>query len=268
MTAGAAPGDGKAPSPGSPRSRFYLADLRGEEFRETDLSGVRMRGVILEGADIDGAIYGLRVNGVEIAPLVEAELDRRHPERALLRDRSVPGLRAAHAAYAAMWEQTYERVAGMPPETVEVSVDDEYTFVQTLRHLVFCADGWLRWGAQARRDDDVFWPAGVAHTQYAPRSVELGIDPAAAPSYEDALAVRRARTREVGDFLADLTPERAAEPAEPPPWMDPSEPFTVGGCLSVVLSEEWEHHSFAVRDLDVIDGRARDEAPGDDDGLR
>jgi hypothetical protein len=34
--------------------------------------------------------------------------------------------------------------------------------------------------------------------------------------------------------------------------MDQSEPFTVGACLSVILSEEWHHHSFATRDLDVL----------------
>jgi hypothetical protein len=207
-------GSGATPPGGSRTSRFYLANLRGEEFRETDMSGVRMRGVLLDGADIDGSIYGLRVNGVEIQPLVEAELDRRHPERALLRDHTVAGLRAAHAAYSTMWERTYERVAAMPPESVGVSVDDEYTFAQTLRHLVFCTDGWLRWGAEGRRGDDVFWSAGVSHTEYASQVAELGIDPAATPSYDDVLSVRRARVGELGDFLAGLTPERARMLAE------------------------------------------------------
>lgn len=232
-----------------------FVDMSGAQFREVVLNGVRMRGVELVDADIDGAVYGLRVNGVEIAPLVEAELNRRHPERALLQDRTVAGLRAALEAYDRMWESTYERVASMPAGTVDVSVDDEWSFAQTLRHLVLCTDGWLRWGAQGRRGD-VFWPAGVAHSQFAPRAGEVGIDPAAAPSYQEVLETRRGRVREVREFLAGLTPEQAGSPAEPPPWMDQSEAFTVAQCVWVVLSEEWEHHSFATRDLDLIDAGA------------
>jgi hypothetical protein len=230
------------------------ADMSGASFREVVLNGVRMRGVELAGADIDGYIEGLRVNGVEVGPLVEAELNRRHPERALLQDRTVPGLRAALESFDRMWEATYERVASMGPGTVDVSVDEEWSFAQTLRHLVFCTDGWLRWGAQGRRTD-VFWPAGVPHSGFAAGAQALGIDPAAAPSYGEVLEVRRGRLREVREFLDSVTPEQAGSPAEPPPWMDQSEPFVVGQCVWVVLTEEWHHHSYATRDLDLIDTR-------------
>src|SRR5690606_27928247 len=231
-------------------------DLSGASFREARLNGVRMRGVELAGADIDGYIAGLRINGVEVEALVEAELDRRYPERTLLRDRTVAGLRAAQAAYERMWEATYERVAAMPPGTVDVSVDEEWSFAQTLRHLVFCSDGWLRWGAEGRRED-VFWPAGMPHTPFTAEAARtIGTDPDATPSYEELLEVRRGRVREVRDFLAALTPEEAGRAAEPPPWMDQSEPFVVGQCVWVVLSEEWEHHQFATRDLDFVEAGA------------
>ncbi|MFC7025849.1 DinB family protein [Promicromonospora thailandica] len=230
-------------------------DMTGASFREVRLNGVRMRGVELSGADIDGDIFGLRLNGVEVAPLVEAELNRRHPERALLQDRTLAGLRAALDAYERMWEATYERVAAMPEGTVDVSVDEEWSFAQTLRHLVFCTDGWLRWGAQGRRTD-VFWPAGMPHTPYADEAPALGIDPAASPSYAEVLEVRRGRVREVRDYLASVTPEQAGSPADPPPWMDQSEPFVAAQCVWVVLSEEWEHHQFATRDLDLIEAGA------------
>ena len=231
------------------------AAMSGASFREVALNGVRMRGVELAGADIDGYIYGLRVNGVEVEPLVEAELNRRYPERALLQDRSIAGLRAALDAFEAMWEGTVERVAAMPPGTVDVSVDDEWSFARTLRHLVFCTDGWLRWGAQGRRDD-VFWPAGVPHTAFDAGAPGLGIELAAAPTYDEVLEVRRGRLREVREYLAAVTPEQAGSPAEPPPWMDQSEPFVAAQCVGVVLSEEWEHHRFATRDLDLIDAGA------------
>ena len=36
------------------------------------------------------------------------------------------------------------------------------------------------------------------------------------------------------------------------PW-NPEHPETTLSCLHVVLKEEWEHHRYAVRDLDAIE---------------
>lgn len=49
------------------------------------MSGSRWSGAELVDVEISGEVQGLRVNGVDVGPLVEAELDRRHPERALIR---------------------------------------------------------------------------------------------------------------------------------------------------------------------------------------
>lgn len=65
-------------------ARFTDVNLAGAVIRESSLAGARLRGALLMEADIDGVITGLRINGVEVAPLVEAELDRRHPGRAVL----------------------------------------------------------------------------------------------------------------------------------------------------------------------------------------
>lgn len=48
--------------------RFDDEDLSGAEFRECDLSRARMVGVVMEGAEIDGLIAHLVVNGVEVMP--------------------------------------------------------------------------------------------------------------------------------------------------------------------------------------------------------
>src|SRR5580692_9168050 len=68
-------------------AEFIGADLRGARFIESDLSEVVMRGVRVEGADIDAPWLSdgdsfLRVNGVDVIPFVEAELNRRFPGRA------------------------------------------------------------------------------------------------------------------------------------------------------------------------------------------
>jgi uncharacterized protein YjbI with pentapeptide repeats len=122
-------------------AEFVGADLRGARFVRTDLSGAVMRGVDIEGADIDapwlldGESF-LLVNGVDVVPLVEAELNRRFPGRADRRAADPDGLRAAWATLERTWAATLERVAAMPAGTVDVSVDGEWSFAQTLRHLI------------------------------------------------------------------------------------------------------------------------------------
>jgi hypothetical protein len=48
-----------------------------------------------------------------------------------------------------------------------------------------------------------------------------------------------------------VTPEVLAEERRNP--HDPAYPESVLSCLHVVLEEEWEHHRYAVRDLDAIE---------------
>ena len=130
------------------QAEFVDADLRGARFVRADLSGVVMRAVDLAGADIDapwlfdGESF-LRVNGVDVIPFVEAELNRRFPGRADRRAGDPDGLRAAWAALERTWAATLERVAAMPAGTVDVSVGGEWSFAQTLRHLVMATDAWL-----------------------------------------------------------------------------------------------------------------------------
>jgi uncharacterized protein YjbI with pentapeptide repeats len=106
-------------------AEFVGTDLHGAWFRESDLREVRIRGADLAGAELDGDIDGLRINGVEVSPLVEAELDRRYPERAALRAGDADSMRAGWAGLEAMWAPAMERVAAMSPGTVDVSVDGE-----------------------------------------------------------------------------------------------------------------------------------------------
>jgi uncharacterized protein YjbI with pentapeptide repeats len=65
--------------------RFEDEDFTAAEFRECDLSRARMVGVVMQDAEIDGLVTNLVVNGIEVMPYVEAELDRRHPVRLLIR---------------------------------------------------------------------------------------------------------------------------------------------------------------------------------------
>ena len=45
-----------------------------------------------------------------------------------------------------------------------------------------------------------------------------------------------------------------AAPTRKNPWA-PEYPETILSCLHVILNEEWEHHRYAVRDLDAIEAK-------------
>lgn len=62
-------------------ARFTTVNLDAATFRAGELNGVVMRGVEMINTSVDGEIRNLVVNGVDVVPLVEAELDRRHPDR-------------------------------------------------------------------------------------------------------------------------------------------------------------------------------------------
>ena len=98
-------------------AKFVETDLRGARFVGADLSGAVMRGVEVAEADIDAPWLPeakfLRVNGVDVIPFVEAELNSRFPGRADRRAGDPDGLRAAWATLERTWAATLERVAAM-----------------------------------------------------------------------------------------------------------------------------------------------------------
>jgi hypothetical protein len=237
-------------------AEFVGADLRGARFVESDLSGVVMRGVQVQGADIDAPFLldgksSLRVNGVDVVPLVEAELNRRSPGRAGRRAADPVGLRAAWAALERNWAAALERVAAMPAGTVDVSVHGEWSFAQTLRHLVLATDMWL--GRAVLEIKQPFHPVGLPDTDTEADGLDMSIFATVTPSYSEVLEARAGRMAMVREFLASATPAELAATRMNP--HDPECPVTTRSCLHVILNEEWEHHRYAVRDLDAIAAR-------------
>lgn len=238
-------------------AEFVDADLRGARFVGADLSGIVMRGVDVQGADIDapwlfdGDSF-LRVNGVDVIPLVEAELNRRFPGRAERRAGDPDGLRAAWAALERTWAATLERVAAMPAGTVDVSVGGEWSFAQTLRHLILATDVWLR--RAILQIEQPFHPIGLAGPGAEEDGLDMSIFTTVTPSYAEVLEVRAGRVAMVRDFLASTTSDELAETRKNP-WA-PEYQETTLSCLHVILQEEWEHHRYAIRDLDAIEAKS------------
>jgi hypothetical protein len=235
---------------------FVGANLRRARFVGADLSGVVMRGVEVQRADIDAPwLFDgdgfLRVNGVDVIPFVDAELNRRFPGRAERRAEDPDDLRAAWAALERTWTATLERVAAMPAGTVDVSVDGEWSFAQTLRHLVLATDMWL--GRGVLEIEQPFHPFGLADAGTEGDGLDMSVFATVPPSYAEVLEARAGRVAMVRDFLAGVTSEELAATHNNP--HDPDHQETARSCLHVILEEEWEHHRYAVRDLDAIEAK-------------
>lgn len=147
---------------------------------------------------------------------------------------------------------TLERVAAMPSGTVDISVAGEWSFAQTLRHLVMATDTWL--GRGILELEQPYHPIGQPNAEYETDGYDLAVFSNVAPSYAEVLEVRAEKTAMVRDYLATVTAADLAA-ARRNPWA-PDQPVTVRSCLHTILNEEWEHHRYAVRDLDAIEAGA------------
>lgn len=247
------------PEPNGERPRFVDTDLRGARFVRTDLSGAVMRGGFLDGADLDAPwLESLVVNGVDVVPLVEAELDRRWPGRAERHATDPEGLRRAWAAVEAAWQQAVDRVATMPAGTVDLQVDGEWSFAQTVRHLVMATDTWLRRGVLGLSFAEAYHPVGQPNVEYATDGYDGSYFSATDPTWDEVLEVRAGRQAMVRELLAGITPADLAAPRRHP-WA-PEEGLSTLDCLGTILGEEWSHLRYAVRDLDRLDAGRRPDA--------
>jgi hypothetical protein len=235
-------------------AQLRAVDLSGAQFRGVDLSGAVMRGVELTGADIHGEIENLVINGVDIGPLVEAELNRRYPDRAKMRPSDPAGFPEAWDILGRLWDQTVERARRLPPELLHESVGGEWSFIETLRHLVFATDAWVR---RAILGDPSPWDPLDLPWDEMPDTPGIPRDRAARPSLDAVLSLRRDRMTTVREVIEGLTPaslDGHTEPVEGPGWPRPRR-YPVRECLLVVLNEEWEHRLYAERDLGALEGR-------------
>src|SRR6478752_5842060 len=165
---------------------FVKASFKGATLRSRDLSGVTMRSVEVGGLDIDShdLFFGtLVVNGVDVVPLVDAELNRQFPGRELQKAQTPEGLREGWVAVRSAWQTT---VADTPPDLVDGHVEDEWSLAQTLRHLILATDAWLRGGIL--RVQQPFHEIGQIFTGADEMGFDLSIFRADPPPFEEILA--------------------------------------------------------------------------------
>ena len=179
-------------------ARFEAVDLRGAKILHSWLHGIEMRGVEIVDATIDGEVRNLLVNGVDVAPLVEAELDRRHPDRTIFRPTTAGGFREAWDRNEQLWAATVDRARALDPTRLHASVRGEWSFIQTLRHLAFASESWV--GRCILGDPSPWHPLSLPWDQMPARD-GVPWDRDARPSLDEALALRTAATALVGGVM-------------------------------------------------------------------
>ena len=235
--------------------------FRGALIRQSDVSGLEIRDCWFDerlkivdcfGRDVylAGDFGRIVVNDVDVTAYVEAELDRTEPNRVLAREAgTAEEVRAAWAAIEATWAATVERVQGLPEEVLHERVDDEWSFIETLRHLLYASDKWL--GNPVLEEDDPYHPLGFGPAGADETGSGLTVD--ADPSVDEILEARLARMGTMHELVSGITDadlDRLC--TRTPVGNDPDADYAVRRCLRVVLAEEAEHHRYAVRDLAAL----------------
>ena len=245
-------------------ARLEGVDLTGAAFTRVDLDGATFRGVNLRRVTVSGSdlvdvtidagdLENVMINDVPIGPLVDAELNRRDPDRVLAHPTDADGFQRGWAMLEQRWADTVAHARELPPERLHASVDGEWSFVETLRHLVFATQSWV--GRGVLGDPAPWHPLGLPWDE-APDEWGLPRDREARPTLDEVLAVRaqhQAAVRRVLEGLTDELLDTVPDVALDTPWPPPGE--TVRQCLGVVLGEEYAHRRYAERDLAVLESR-------------
>jgi hypothetical protein len=174
------------------------------------------------------------------APVTERQAARIEPLGLLADDPA--GLLDAWGKVETFWSATVTNAMRSPGgEKLEERVHGEWSFLETLRHLVFVTDTWIRDIVleEASPYDPIALPP-----HFITNGAELGLDLDARPSLEQVLASRARGIALVRETIpvADLDRVCARRDGQ----------FTVLGAIQVVIFEEWAHHVYAVRDLATL----------------
>lgn len=234
---------------------FRNAWMADATFRAVMFPRVRMSGVEFDDVNISGEIGKLVINGVDVGPLVEDELDRRDPDRVKMRPTTAAGFREGWETIERLWVATLERALSFRIDGLHESVDGEWSFIETLRHLAFATESWL---LRVILGDPTPWDPLSLPWDEAPPTDGVPHDRDARPDLETALALRRDRASRVRDYLHVLTDDQLAastKPVDGPGWPEPRS-YPVRECLLTILNEEWQHRLYAERDLDALATRA------------
>ena len=225
---------------------FWGADLHGARFRDVDLTDVTITHAWFVGVNVDALIDRVVINGVDVTAYVN-ERDPWYPLRAMLRPSTPDDMRAAWSALEDEWAITFALAMELPETALDESVNDEWSFVQTLRHLVFAMDKWFT----APILGESFDPMGLPNSG----SVDFpwpGLDRTLTPSFADVKAVRDDRAAQFRGYLESVSADDFDVTVDvlengPHPVRDVSAHRVRGGVLAQPLRPARPRHARRLR---------------------
>ncbi len=218
---------------------FWGADLTGARFRDVDLTGARLSHALVVDVEIDAFIDNVVINGVDVTAYVN-ERDQWYPLRSMLRPTTPDDMRATWAALEAEWATTVDHARSLPDHALHESVGGEWSFVQTVRHLVFATDKWFT----APIDGTAFDPIGLPNIG----SIEFpwpDLDLTRTPSSSEALSVWDGRSAKVRDYIDTVSATEFTRPVD----VLENGAHPLNECLYTVFEEVFWHIRYARRDL-------------------
>jgi uncharacterized damage-inducible protein DinB len=220
---------------------FEDVNLAGVTICDANLAGTTIRNANLEGLCIEDAnIDGLTVFGFRVDELIEAELDRRDPERARLKMRAPydPGavrevmarLEELRAAFRQRLRATDAGLLAARPDA------DEWSALENVRHMLFAEDLYLN--RLILQNDKPWNKLGLLPDFLLSREGYEGVGSESSGDLETVLAAWDAVHADMQAFLVDLTPEKLHSLARN---LDGELVKTVGEILQGLARHDLEH---------------------------
>jgi len=240
---------------------FEHCDMAGSVFRDVNLGSatfedVNLAGMTIHNANLDGAtirnanlaglciedanINGLTVLGFRIDELIEAECDRRDPERARLKMRDLYDPEAVREVMARLEElrsafRQRLRATDAGRLATRPSVD-EWSVLENVRHMLFAEDLYLN--RFILQNDKPWNGLGLLPDFLLSREGYAGVGSESSDDLETVLAAWNAVRADTQAFLVDLTPEKLRSPARN---LDGELVKTVGQILQGLARHDLEH---------------------------
>jgi uncharacterized protein YjbI with pentapeptide repeats len=222
-------------------SVFRDVNLGGATFEDVNLAGAMIRNANLEGMCIEDAnINGLTVFGFRIDELIEAECDRRDPERARLEMRDLYDPEAVREVIARLEELRAafrQRLRAADAELLAARPSaDEWSALENVRHMLFAEDLYLN--RFILQNEKPWNRLGLLPDFLLSCEGYVGVGGESSDDLETVLAAWDTVHADTQAFLADLTPEKLRSPARN---LDGELVKTVGQILQGLARHDLEH---------------------------
>jgi hypothetical protein len=168
------------------------------------------------------------------------ERDPWYPLRSMLRPSTSADMLETWTALEAEWTKTIDRAQQLSEAALHESVNGEWSFVDTLRHLVFAMDKWFTSPVAGDGFDVIGLPNTGSRDFPWP-----GLDYDVRPTLADALAVRADRAARFRRHLESIDESDLTRPIE----VLENGTVPLSECIYTVFEEEFWHDRYAVRDL-------------------